>query len=124
MLREIDTLKDRDISALSAWMFLELCFGCRWGCGLFSCTCSVDEKKAGGDGAAGGHGRAPPGCPAHSLPLETPLLTNPASVTFLYWMEGKILLSKDAAEKIPEDRQTCHISRVPLSFSKLSLLSN
>lgn len=44
MLREIDALKDRDISALSAWMFLELRFGCRGAVACFP-ACALSMRK-------------------------------------------------------------------------------
>lgn len=44
MLREIDALKDRDISALSAWMFLELRFGC-WGAVACFPACALSMRK-------------------------------------------------------------------------------
>lgn len=55
-----------------------------------------------------------------SLPLDTSLLINLMSASFLYYMEGKILSLKDSAEKISEDQ---HLQG-SLSFSKLALLSN
>lgn len=62
----------------------------------------------------------PLGCSVLSLPLDTSLLINLMSVSFLYDMEGKILSLKDSAEKISED---LHLQGSP-SFSKLALLSN
>ena len=85
MYREIDTLNDHDISALSAWMFLELIFSCQGGPVACFPTCSLSMRTTDGDDdAAGDHAGDPLGCSVHSLPLETPLLTNPMSVTFLY----------------------------------------
>lgn len=59
-------------------------------------------------------------CSALSSPLDTSLLINLVSVSFLRYTEGKILSQKDSAEKTSQDR---YLQGSP-TFSKLALLSN
>lgn len=60
--------------------------------------------KGGDAAAAGGHGHVPLDCSLLSLPLDTSLLINLTSVSFLHYIEGKILSLEDSAEKISEDQ--------------------
>lgn len=69
--------------------------------------------KAADDDAAGGHGRVPPGLLYAQLSFRYIPLINLLSVSFLYYMERKILPLKDSAEKISKDQ---HVASPGLPF--------
>lgn len=68
-----------------------------------ACAQSI-EIKGGDKEAAGGHGHVPPGLLCTQPSFTMSLLINLMSISFLHYMEGKILSLKDSAEKISEDQ--------------------